>query len=698
MILTPKWEGSYKLSSFSVGVSGPMCWICGGKGCKCCDYLVAKEQPKCDLSSEISEIYNPEFLFPVTTYLTKLWFMEKGCFGNVTTVRKKVERRSRVGVPISDLWNQAKRRAVSRSLIQMQKLGKEYQLPEPVVRVLRFRKLLDLLGTSPISPIKFEENEQILRILTASHLRLIVGKKEWKDHMTQLYPLIENERDLSTTENLIWLTNRQQGKTTNLAKFNAALIMLSPVGGNLKYVYSTGLDRSVEMCRDSKRQIRWIQSDIEAQEKVQALGMTIPYIKTDNERMFVTECCIKAGVYNTLKARPMNRDGCRGDNPHSADFDEIGFMDASFFLLFALPLLQVGGRIFTMATTPPPINSFFDDYARKIKKRNEEGDYFFMFINHSMACVKCIEKDVAHKCSHKLYLVPPWKVVSKFVAMRRTVPSKQQKAFEAEIFGIMGQENPTYFPKKLTDYVFLEKAKMRMPKLGENPVVYFGVDPASHDVSYMGLSAISYTTDGQIVILGMSEVSINKCDLGPINMCVTQFASKVLEHAVFRKYPRQKILVVPVVECNHSEPVAREIVNSIRCAAKSQMCTYYMPFKKRYFPTAISEDVGVWSTEDMKSGWVRMLYFIMFENRLHVADPLVTMGDIHKKEPKLPTASDICELIRDELVQFHDDGKTITGKTANTNDDMAMALLMGIGASQMIRATAILDNMTLMAR
>ena len=53
-----------------------------------------------------------------------------------------------------------------------------------------------------------------------------------------------------------------------------------------------------------------------------------------------------------------------------------------------------------------------------------------------MVCEKCIENDNAGKCTHKLFLVPRWKTVSKFVAMRALVPAKQRSAFEAEIFGV----------------------------------------------------------------------------------------------------------------------------------------------------------------------------------------------------------------------------------------------------------------------
>lgn len=414
--------------------------------------------------------------------------------------------------------------------------------------------------------------------------------------------------------------------------------------------------------------------------------------------MYTLECAIAPGIINTVKARPKNADGCRGDAPHAAVFDEVGFISPQFWYLFAFPLLQVGGRIFTMATTPPPINSYFDVFARSVKRRNAENDRLFLLINHCMTCERCLEKDEASKCSHKLYLVPKWKIVSKFVAMRELVPPKQRKAFEAEIFGVMDRENPTYFPAALVDYVFKEKPTVTNPKYGKSPVVYITIDPASHEVSFMGMSAVAYTTDGQIIILGMAEVSMVKCQIMQVNMCVNRFTLKVLEHPSFRKYKRHHIRVLPVVECNNNEILSKEIVLTIKTTARGNGFSYEMPFKREYFATAITENVGIWATNSTKASGVQLLYFMMMDNRLNFIEPFVTVGEIHKKEAKTPSTQEIKQIIRDELVQFHDEDKTITGKTAETNDDGAITLIHMAHWSMSIRATAMLDGILFLER
>ena len=68
---------------------------------------------------------------------------------------------------------------------------------------------------------------------------------------------------------------------------------------------------------------------------------------------------------------------------------------------FAFPLLQIGGRVFTMATTPAPLDSFFDTFAKKVIEENERGHYFFYLTNHALTCAECLESGVPEKCSHK---------------------------------------------------------------------------------------------------------------------------------------------------------------------------------------------------------------------------------------------------------------------------------------------------------
>ena len=170
-----------------------------------------------------------------------------------------------------------------------------------------------------------------------------------------------------------------QGKTSTLAKFIAALSAFSSAGGLLATVYSTGLDRAVELVKATKQYLSWMQSDEGRLAGYEELRYT-----RDNERSYTVRT--PSGALNEVSARPRSTESCRGDAPRAAFFDEAAFMTSGFWWGFAYPLLQVRGRIFTCTTTPPPANNYFADFAERVKANNAKGDTFFYLVNHALAC------------------------------------------------------------------------------------------------------------------------------------------------------------------------------------------------------------------------------------------------------------------------------------------------------------------------
>ena len=226
-------------------------------------------------------------------------------------------------------------------------------------RVTRFLRLLDHLGTAPWASMHFNINYKIILRLAASHLPLIApGASQ------NLCHLIDYQSKLEGAQNLVWVTNRQQGKTTTLARFVAALAIACPVGGLLFTVYSTSLDRSVELIKASKKYLYWMDTP---EGRSAEFSLTV---ERDNERMF----CVNNGTArNEVFARPKNPDSCRGDAPLAAIFDEVAFITKAFWEQFAYPLLQVGNRIFTCATTPPHPNSFFSTFIEQVREQNNKN-------------------------------------------------------------------------------------------------------------------------------------------------------------------------------------------------------------------------------------------------------------------------------------------------------------------------------------
>ena len=190
---------------------------------------------------------------------------------------------------------------------------------------------------------------------------------------------------------------RSKVKHRQLGDSFAALAISSPVGGQLCTIYSTSLDRACELKKAALQYLLWMTGSGKHNEwadiKIHLSNYTTFSVQNGH-----------GNSINTVVARPKNPDSCRGDAPESAWFDEVGFISESMWYKFAFPLLQVGQRVFTCCTTPPPADNFFDVFVKGVQEANKKNDYFFFLENHSLACEQCIESGEPEKCAHRLHL------------------------------------------------------------------------------------------------------------------------------------------------------------------------------------------------------------------------------------------------------------------------------------------------------
>lgn len=541
-------------------------------------------------------------------------------------------------------------------------------------RLHKFLRLLDYMGTAPWANVSFSINTMILHRLTASHLHLIVGKIEFKTApKTKLYSTICSDMDLQSCQNLVWVTNRQNGKTSTIGRFIAALAISSPVGGSLATIYSTSLDRAVELKKSALAYIQWMtgigRNDEWGNLKIHLSNYTTFAIQQGAD-----------GAINTVVARPKNPDSCRGDAPESAWFDEIGFMSENMWYKFAFPLLQVGQRTFTCCTTPPPADSFFDVFVKGVQEANKKGDNFFYLENHSLACPECIENQEPEKCAHKLHLLPPWKSLIRFQRMKDLIPSSHAKDFATEVYGVFDNDVQYYISKKNLDGIRHLPLVHRRPELNPTDPIYVAIDPASHDKSHMGLVAMVIPLDGSKLIVGASSVPVAKCQVHECQKIVSFFLRHLRQHP----FLKGTMPLIPIIECNNNEIVSRSLLKEF-----DEYSPIRMPFLKQNFQSCISPGIGVWLTETIKMAMIQTTYQAILDKALRFSGTLVTTGkcayDVRSSEPN---GSDQMELALTQLGHFRDqpNGKVSGVTAAGDVDDLGIALMMAVYWSFLIRS------------
>ena len=533
------------------------------------------------------------------------------------------------------------------------------------------------MGTAPWANVNFAINNIILNRLTASHLHLITGKDEFLNApKAKLYNAISPKINLQDAQNLIWITNRQNGKTSTIGRFIAALAIASPVGGMLCTIYSTSLDRSVELKKSAMTYLHWMTTKGRHHEwpllKLVMCNFTTFAVQNGD-----------GSPINSVIARPKSADSCRGDAPEAAFFDEIGFMSESMWYSFAYPLLQVGNRTFTCCTTPPPTDSFFDVFVKQVQARNKQNDFFFYLENHSLACPRCIELQEPDKCAHRLYLVPPWKSMLRFARMKALVPSAHEKDFATEVYGVLGADSHYYIPKKDINRAEQLPRQFRDPGISATDNIYVAIDPASHEKSDMGIAAMVVTERGEKLFLGASSVHMEKCMVQECQIVIGAF----LKHIRMHSFVEPTMPIVPIVECNNNEILARSLLESFKPYGP-----IFMPFVKGNFQTSISHGVGVWLTQTIKMAMIQTTYQAILDNTVRFSGQFVVTGrNAFDHRAPLVNYNDQIQLLLTQLGQFKDqpDGK-ISGKTAaGDNDDLGIAAMMCIYWSFLIRSLKI---------
>ena len=441
------------------------------------------------------------------------------------------------------------------------------------VEVSRFLRLIDLMHQVPWASANFDHNHKIILQLTASHLELIVGKKIARAHGPRLRALIGQHTKAS---NLVWITNRQQGKTTSLAKFLACLSVASNRGGNLVGIYSTSLDRAQEVMRAAKAMIFWLLKGT----KLHDIGYSGISMLRDNEHAYI----VRAGQFdNRVAARPKNVASCRGDAFAAIMCDEIAFIEQNFYEQFLRPLTQVGGRPFSYITTPAKPDSWFSNFVRLVREANDRGDYHFWLISPSLVCQTCADLGIATRCCHNLSYIPPWKSLIKLHQMLSLVPTSQRDTFQTEVLGLLQPKTNAYIDNRLLQALL---KKERHPA-GVADRIYLAIDPASHTGSAMGLVAVCLGECGEKVIVGAAEVTLRRAEILQCEMVVSAFIRNL------RAIPGlDEAIITPIIECNNNEVAAAALRD---CVFRFPPVHNWVTMQRSGMKN-ITPELGIWTT------------------------------------------------------------------------------------------------------
>lgn len=203
-------------------------------------------------------------------------------------------------------------------------------------------------------------------------------------------------------------------------------------------IYSITKQRSAALLSETKEYIYYVINEFRSptsaiRQQFMNLGMTFaPTFLTNNVEGFTVTSMLDENVQLEMLARPGKHNSCRGDAGTIIGGDEFSWFTKPFWEKFMRPLLAVGKRALTLATTPGETGAHTTEFMRKTEERMANGNYSWYLLNHSLMCSFCHEAKRT-RCAHRLYLLPPWKSNIRIQIQLESIPEDSRDDFKAEV-------------------------------------------------------------------------------------------------------------------------------------------------------------------------------------------------------------------------------------------------------------------------
>lgn len=242
----------------------------------------------------------------------------------------------------------------------------------------------------------------------------------------------------------------------------------------------------------------------------------------------------------------------------------------------------------------------------QVKEQNSKGDFFFRLINHSLACIECLEKGVAAKCVHQLKFIPPWKSLLRFTQMKALVwphdagsggvrltgcatgPSKTSARVRTGSLRYYQGGRRTLLPRTDCRGCLLQKSNCRAARgthysvARRGPSISFsivygsrgkfngGVDRVKCDLMQLPslgprilqwsshrlgakrrrIACMGRCAQTGCKMQGLASESVARCDMLGVQRIVASFVHNIETHPFMGGVPP---IIVPIIECNSSE-------------------------------------------------------------------------------------------------------------------------------------------------
>lgn len=460
-------------------------------------------------------------------------------------------------------------------------------------------------------------------------------------------------------------TARQIGKTTTMAIAMAALLCVAD-GMDLCKIYARTQNQAVNLLSELKSIYFRIPSHLRPREVLKQNETVLSVVSDYN------------GLPAVLTAAPGNVEGIRGHKPRVIVVDEYQFTLPEFWTQHIWALTQVTSRVLICASTPGEPGSYMAAETNKMK-RDPALYPESCVLDFSLVCQKHRDEDMPLQCRCKLENLPPWKNVAAIRQAQGQYGDGNSSDFIQEVLGEPVSSGTRIFdPKKLS--ASFRSIPVDLQSMPQGNVIYVAVDPSGGGESEMAIASLLYTSESQLLVVGLDSALTKK--LGAVD--IANFVRSHLRTVRNHTYTMNAVFV-PIVEDQGGVPMAQTICD-IFSEQEFQPSIYLVGHK---VDSSCRSD-GVPTTRAIKENMVFLVESLLNEFRIKLFTNLATTGSrnaIHANGAS--SAVDLVSLLLTQMGNlFYDDKKHITGKLGpGFKDDLAMAFMLGVYWSNKLRTS-----------
>jgi hypothetical protein len=261
-------------------------------------------------------------------------------------------------------------------------------------RLQVFNRVLDALTHKPLTVGEQPPDKTCLKALTLTHLMHIVGADAYAAESDALRASMDAEAVLPRQHPNINMYGHISLKSTTANVFLAALVLLSPTGGDIATTFHNKIDDAIACISKLHAYIEWLVETHQALFTELALPhpMVQPHRHYDCHKLELWSCY---DTINTLKASQWSRHCYRGVTSCTIFF--LNCIPDDTFRSLIVPLTQLYPRQITFL-----FPTSLTDYALGLTggPTLTEGGHTFYKCNDSLVCDACLEAGIPAQCGH----------------------------------------------------------------------------------------------------------------------------------------------------------------------------------------------------------------------------------------------------------------------------------------------------------